>query len=176
MNNFSYGGVLPPELGLFEFVTHEPGRAQMCVTETVLEKIAACRPHIPNLTWECEQNRCCSGMSRLGRTVMSVTRWKAGWRIVRCFFDEWAGGIPHDLCWMLNDHVVVFPDAKSAIDAAEIFSDGPHCEVAPLAWITHDGRMRFGGPSLLEHAQVPGQRANSPRRKRPSGQVTLMKL
>jgi hypothetical protein len=37
---------------------------------------------------------------------------------------------------------------ETAVHAAEVFSFGRHCDVAPLVWLHWGGRSRYGDPSL----------------------------
>jgi hypothetical protein len=151
MPEFPYGEIFPPQyMNLFDQVLlGELGPSQMCITEDVLRNLAQYRPRIPRLGWESNEYSSCSGGSRHRRTVLCVVRRRHGWHVNRRFFEEWKGGIPHDLCYAFNNHLATFPSRESAIDAAEIFSAGQHWEVAPLVWVNREGEWRFGGPNLI---------------------------
>jgi hypothetical protein len=72
-------------------------------------------------------------------------RFQDCWRVSWTFFNEWKNGIPHDLCFLLNNCAVLFPSRETAMMAAEIFSTGQHMDIAPFAWKSYSNQIKFGG-------------------------------
>jgi hypothetical protein len=69
--------------------------------------------------------------------LLVIQRCSHGWRIFGRF-KRLTYAVPYDLCYILSRQAVLFPSARSAIKAAELFALGQQKDL-PMVWIHRDG-------------------------------------
>ncbi len=136
MSTFPYGEILPPQPS----ASGSPGQNTMCVSRNTLDRIAAFKSSVPQLTWD-HGGRF---SFHRGRIHIKVLHWDWQWWRVRILDEKEE---PHDLGLAFTRRVLLFPSRYCAIDAAEVFSSGQHAKVAPVVWENRAGGWRFGLPT-----------------------------
>jgi hypothetical protein len=137
MNKFPYGEI-------FDTDRWSLGSRIMCVDKAALQRIVEHDDDLPQLEWQ-ELTDCCWTERRSNSGLVSLVinrRHDIGWH-ARISVGGMASGNLHYLCYALTINPVVFPSAKLAKIAAEIFSSGQHWEVAPMVWVGEEGDYWF---------------------------------
>src|SRR5262245_51929700 len=134
-DSFRYGETLPPEtsadlLGLL----NSSRREQICIDREMLKAIQTYQHPAHSLDWKPHRNDLF--IYEIANKVMCLVVYRCtyGWRVFGRFKRR-TNALPYDLSLFFVDKALLFPTAKSAIKAAELFSSGQHWDAGLAVWI-----------------------------------------